>query len=290
MGHVGRVRKAETCGWRDESPSSNLGRVKQEESNPSRRHGSHRSRAEVHNVISLVSTDVAPGFRRNWARMDPLAPLAGQSAQLRSAGTGRDVHADHEAARQTNAATKDARESGALGRDLRECHDSRQGLETTTWRSCGQIIFVLWVTRTAKYDCSLTLALAQRGQRVERRRHLTNPKLWNERLTVHAVAGVTREHGKEAPHASFCARVLRSGGALTYPRSVRGREEGDTRSGGAVHHAQYVHKHNVSNKTLCSDEEYPSAAQCAEGGRESSSVMEQSSQGGRRLGQLAGMT
>ena len=38
MGHSSRARLAETCGTRDESPSSNLGRGKQGESNPSRLH------------------------------------------------------------------------------------------------------------------------------------------------------------------------------------------------------------------------------------------------------------
>ena len=39
------------------------------------------SRAEVHNVVSMVTMDVAPEQGR---KMDPLAPLTCQSAQLRS--------------------------------------------------------------------------------------------------------------------------------------------------------------------------------------------------------------
>ena len=54
--------------------------------------------------------------------MDPLAPLTGQSAQLRSTETCREVAADHEAPSQTNAAAKAAR---ALGGGSRECHYSK---------------------------------------------------------------------------------------------------------------------------------------------------------------------
>ena len=36
-------------------------------SNPSRRNGTHRSRAEVHNVVSLVTTDAPPGLCLNMA-------------------------------------------------------------------------------------------------------------------------------------------------------------------------------------------------------------------------------
>ena len=67
------------------------------------------SRAEVHNVVSMVTMDVAPEQGR---KMDPLAPLTCQSAQLRSTETSREVAADHEAPSQTNAAAKAARALG----------------------------------------------------------------------------------------------------------------------------------------------------------------------------------
>ena len=81
------------------------------------------SRAEVHNVVSR--------------RMDPLAPLTGQSAQLRSTGTCREVAADHEAPGQTNAAAKAAR---ALGGGSRECHYSKlwRGRTEAEARACRQ--------------------------------------------------------------------------------------------------------------------------------------------------------
>ena len=64
----------------------------------------------------------ARGLPEQGRKMDPLAPLTGQSAKLRSAETSREVAADHEAPSQTNAAAKAAR---ALGGGSRECHYSK---------------------------------------------------------------------------------------------------------------------------------------------------------------------
>ena len=64
----------------------------------------------------------ARGLPEQGRKMDPLAPLTGQSAQLRSTGTSREVAGDHEAPSQTNAAAKAAR---ALGGGSRECHYSK---------------------------------------------------------------------------------------------------------------------------------------------------------------------
>ena len=79
MGHDGRARLAETCGSRGESPSSKIDLMKQDE--------------------AFRADGMEPTCRERPSRQRSARPgrngSTSQSAQLRSAAAGREVHADH---------------------------------------------------------------------------------------------------------------------------------------------------------------------------------------------------
>ena len=274
-----RPRLAETCGSR----SSSLGPPEAGGSTPSRRHGTHRSWAEVHN---LVTTDVAPGLleqgrNRSTSSVDRFISAA---AQRRRPVERCPLTTRHQANKREHS------DEAFQLMSRRDAHPAAEArcVQATTQRSCGP-------GQPSPQDATRTIVDHRKLSRAEPDVRCRPP------LAVQAFLGSnsskvegremrgpgdahkrTRQwHGGNHDHAKKTAAG--SSGRSPMPRTAAMEEKHTNASTQdffavmkslfcAVEELPSTCSTRTSNKTLCSyeepplrsEEEYPPAAQAAQ--------------------------
>ena len=200
------------------------------------------------------------------------SPLPGQSAQLRSAETSREVPTDPDLFSEQEREMEHSDEASHVSAG---CAHANQGesVQATMQRIYGLISLFFRPPFAAQ---AFALAEGVLGDAHKRTRHGTaEPTTMPRRRFARRSPGQgpqpawKRSTTRKLPHKTRRSDeepLLRSGGAPLHAHYVEGSE---TRSGGAAHRASTW----ISNKTLysieepllLSQEDHPCAAQCAEG-------------------------